>query len=196
MKYAEFLERDHFTFEELLAFSNSRLIEDPPPGFAARLPLPPMMMIDRIVEISRSGTRGRLVAEQDVRLDAWFFQCHFLGDPVQPGCLGLDAVWQLAGFFCAWSGGLGAGRALGVAEVDFAGQIRPRDGVVRHELDVVRVSRLASSGTCMVIADARVLVDGEQIYSIKRARAGTFPDIAYADYPLPSRHSRGGKAER
>ena len=110
----------------------------PPEAFAAKLPLPPMLMVDRIEEIRRERHKGRIVAERDVRLDDWFFQCHFLGDPVQPGCLGVDGVWQLVGFFCAWAGGMGTGRALGCAEVEFAGQIRPHDAVMRYEIDVVR----------------------------------------------------------
>ncbi len=196
MKYAEFQARDHFDAAELLAFSHGRLIEDPPAGFAARLPSPPFLMIDRILEISRSGPRGRIVAEQDVRLDAWFFQCHFVGDPVQPGCLGLDAIWQLTGFFCVYGGGLGAGRALGVGEVDFAGQIRPHDRVVRYEIDIVRFSRLPSTGAAIAISDATVQVDGDPIYGVKRARAGTFPDIDYADYPHASARAHGGRMER
>ena len=92
MKYADFLARGHFEKPELLAFAHGRLVEDPPAGFATRLPLPPMLMIDRVLEISRSGSRGRIVAERDVNLDDWFFQSHFLGDPVQPGCLGSRAA--------------------------------------------------------------------------------------------------------
>jgi len=196
VKYADFLARSSFSLEDLLAFGHGSLVEDPPPGFRARLPVPPMLMIDRILEIRRDGHRGRVVAEQEVRLDAWFFQCHFLGDPVQPGCLGLDAVWQLVGFFCVWAGGLGAGRALGVGEVEFSGQIRPRDALVRYELDVVRFSRLAASGAAIAVADARVLVDGDPIYAMKRAKSGTFLEIDYPDYPSASARSRGGRIER
>lgn len=196
MKYAEFQARQHFDSAEVLAFSQGKLIDDAPAGFCARLPAPPFLMIDRVLEITRVGQRGRIVAEQDVRLDAWFFQCHFIGDPVQPGCLGLDAIWQLTGFFCAWGGGLGAGRALGVGEVDFAGQIRPHDRVVRYEIDIVRFSRLPSTGVAIAISDATVSVDGESIYSVKRARAGTFPGIDYPDYPHASARSRGGRMER
>jgi len=196
MKYADFLARDHFTLEDLLAFGHGTLVDDPPEGFRAHLPVPPMLMLDRITEIRRQGNRGRIVAEQDVRLDAWFFQCHFLGDPVQPGCLGLDAVWQLTGFFCVWAGGLGTGRALGVGEVEFSGQIRPRDAVVRYELDVVRYSKLQASGASIAIADATVLVDGDPIYTIKRAKSGTFLEIDYPDYPRASERSRGGRMER
>ena len=193
MKYDEFRERSHLSEEEVLAFAYGRLLEDEPPEFNARLPLPPMLMVDRIEHLSRRGARGRIVAERDVRLDDWFFQCHFLGDPVQPGCLGVDGVWQLIGFYCAWNGALGTGRALGCAEVEFSGQIRPHDKVVRYEIDIVRYQDLPQSGSAVAIGDATVLVDGEAIYEIKRAKVGVFRDIDYADYPWPSQRSRGGK---
>jgi 3-hydroxyacyl-[acyl-carrier protein] dehydratase/trans-2-decenoyl-[acyl-carrier protein] isomerase len=192
VKYADFQARDHFAHDELLAFAHNRLIDDPPTGFGARLPLPPMLMLDRITEIRRDGNRGRVVGERDVRLDDWFFQCHFLGDPVQPGCLGVDGVWQLLGFFCAWAGGLGAGRALGCGEVDFSGQIRPRDGCVRTEVNVRRFTQLEKAGAAMVIGDATLSVNGEAIYRVERARVGTFQGIAYPDYPAASPNSRGG----
>jgi 3-hydroxyacyl-[acyl-carrier protein] dehydratase / trans-2-decenoyl-[acyl-carrier protein] isomerase len=193
LKYDEFRERRHFNQDELLALAHGRLIDDPPDGFRARLPTPPMLMIDRVEEMSRDGRRGRVVAERDIRRDDWFFQCHFLGDPVQPGCLGVDAVWQLMGFYCAWNGALGTGRALGCNEVEFAGQIRPHDKIVRFEIDIVRYQELPQSGSAVAIGDARVLVDGEHIYDIRRARVGVFRDIDYPDYPWPSLHSRGGR---
>ncbi len=193
MKYDEFRERSHLSEEEVLAFAYGRLIEDGPPEFKARLPLPPMLMVDRIEHLSRRGVRGRIVAERDVRIDDWFFQCHFLGDPVQPGCLGVDGIWQLIGFYCAWNGALGTGRALGCSEVEFSGQIRPHDKVVRYEIDIVRYQDLPASGSAVAIGDATVLVDGEAIYEIKRAKVGVFRDIDYADYPFPSERSRGGK---
>jgi 3-hydroxyacyl-[acyl-carrier protein] dehydratase/trans-2-decenoyl-[acyl-carrier protein] isomerase len=193
MKYAEFRERSAFSKAELLAFAHGHLFDDAPLGFGARLPAPPMLMLDRILEIESRGARGRIVAERDVRLDDWFFQCHFLGDPVQPGCLGVDGVWQLLGFFCAWRGGLGAGRALGCGEVEFAGQIRPHDTCVRYEIDVRRYTELEKAGASMAIGDAAVLVDGDPIYSVKRARVGTFQGIDYPDYPLPSKNARGGR---
>ena len=193
MKYDEFRERSHLSEEEVLAFAYGRLLEDGPPEFKARLPLPPMLMVDRIEHISRKGARGRIVAERDVRLDDWFFHCHFLGDPVQPGCLGVDGVWQLIGFYCAWNGALGTGRALGCAEVEFSGQIRPHDKVVRYEIDIVRYQDLPQSGSAVAIGDGTVLVDGEAIYEIKRAKVGVFRDIDYADYPWPSQRSLGGK---
>lgn len=193
MKYADFRERSHFTNDEVLAMAYGRLVEDAPDEWRARLPLPPMLMVDRITEIARRGARGRLVAERDVRLDDWFFHCHFLGDPVQPGCLGVDAIWQLIGLYCAWNGALGTGRALGCQEVEFFGQIRPRDSLVRYEIDIVRYQELPSSGSSIALGDAKVLVDGQEIYEIKRAKVGVFRGIDYPDYPWPSEHSRGGR---
>jgi 3-hydroxyacyl-[acyl-carrier protein] dehydratase / trans-2-decenoyl-[acyl-carrier protein] isomerase len=193
LKYAEFRERSYFTNDEVLAMAYGRLVEDGPDDWQARLPLPPMLMVDRVTELARSGSRGRLVAERDVRLDDWFFHCHFLGDPVQPGCLGVDAVWQLLGLYCAWNGAPGTGRALGCQEIEFFGQIRPRDRVVRYEIDIVRYQELPSSGSAVALGDATVLVDGEAIYEIKRAKVGVFRDIDYPDYPWPSKHSRGGR---
>jgi len=193
MKYAEFRERSHFSREEVLALAYGRLVTDAPDEFKARFPLPPMLMVDRVTEITRKGARGRIVAEREVRVDDWFFHCHFLGDPVQPGCLGVDAIWQLIGMYCAWNGALGTGRALGCQEVEFFGQIRPHDGMVRYEIDIVRYQELATSGSSVALGDAKVLVDGEEIYEIKRAKVGVFRDIDYPDYPWPSRHSRGGR---
>ncbi len=196
MKYADYIERGHLDRDEVLALAYGRLIDDPPEGFRTRLPVPPMLMVDRVTEVSRDGRRGRMVGEQDIRLDAWFFHCHFLGDPVQPGCLGVDAVWQLIGLYCSMNGAVGAGRALGCKEVDFFGQIRPRDGLVRYEIDIVRFQNLPSSGSAIAIGDARVLVDEQEIYRIDRAKVGVFRDIDYPDYPWPSEHSRGGPMER
>lgn len=193
MKYAEFLARDHFEADELLAFSWGRLIDDAPAELTSQLPTPPMLMVDRIAEIRRNGRQGRIVAERAVRLDDWFFQCHFTGDPVQPGCLGVDAVWQLLGFFCVHAGALGSGRALGSGEIEFFGQIRPHDRLVRYEIDVRRYSELKASGSAIAIGDATVLVDDQPIYSIRAAKSGLFRRIAYSDYPHPGRNSRGGR---
>lgn len=193
MKYAEFLARDHFEPDELLAFAWGRLVEDPPAELTSQLPTPPMLMVDRVTEIRRSGRQGRIVAERAVRRDDWFFQCHFTNDPVQPGCLGVDAVWQLLGFFCNWAGGLGSGRALGSGEIEFFGQIRPHDRLVRYEIDVRRYSELKATGASIAIGDASVLVDGEPIYSIRNAKSGLFRGIAYRDYPHAGPNSRGGR---
>ena len=114
---------------------------------------------------------------------------------MQPGCLGVDGVWQLIGLYCAWRGAMGTGRALGAGEIDFFGQIRPHDKLVRYEIDILRYQALPKSGSAVAIGDARVIVDGEEIYTIKRAKVGAFLDIDYADYPYPSARSRGGKME-
>jgi 3-hydroxyacyl-[acyl-carrier protein] dehydratase/trans-2-decenoyl-[acyl-carrier protein] isomerase len=195
MKYESFKTRSHFEKPELLAFAYGRLIEDAPPALTARLPIPPMLMLDRIVDISADGKRGRIVAERDIHLDDWFFHCHFQGDPVQPGCLGLDAIWQLLGFYCNWRGGLGSGRALGCGEVDFFGQIRPHDSLIRYEIDIRRYAELGGSGATLVVGDGKLFVDDTEIYSVKSARVGLFRDIGYPDYPLESENSRGGRME-
>ncbi len=195
MKYEAFKARTHFDKDELLAFAYGRLIEDAPEALKARLPTPPMLMLDRVVEISASKSRGRIVAERDVNLDDWFFQCHFQGDPVQPGCLGLDGIWQLLGFYCNWRGGLGTGRALGCGEVEFFGQIRPHDSLIRYEVDIKRYAELANTGAALVVGDARLLVDGDEIYTVKGARVGLFRGIDYPDYPLESDNARGGRME-
>jgi len=195
MRYAEFLERASFSKEELFALSQGRLVEDAPAEFV-RLPAPPMLMIDRVVELRREGARGVIVGEQDIHLDDWFFQCHFRGDPVQPGCLGVDAVWQLLGLYCAAAGAAGSGRALGCKEVEFAGQIRPYNRVVRYEVEIRRFSLLRASGAAVAIGTGKVLVDGELIYTIKDAKVGTFLGIAYPDYPNRSENSVGGIMDR
>ncbi len=140
----------------------------------ARLPLPPMLMFDRITQISTEGGRygkGVIHAELDIRPDLWFFACHFEGDPVMPGCLGLDALWQLTGFFLPWLGEPGRGRALGVGEVKFTGQVLPSVKLVRYEIDIRRVVR---GKLALVIADGRMLADGNEIYTAGNLRAALF----------------------
>ncbi|MEJ1095612.1 MULTISPECIES: 3-hydroxyacyl-[acyl-carrier-protein] dehydratase FabA [unclassified Pseudoxanthomonas] len=140
----------------------------------ARLPAPPMLMFDRITHISEEGGnygKGAIHAELDIDPSLWFFACHFEGDPVMPGCLGLDAMWQLAGFYLPWLGGTGRGRALGVGEVKFVGQVLPNAKVVRYEIDVRRVVR---GKMTLVLADGRTLVDGREIYTAKDLRVGLF----------------------
>ena len=158
----------------------------------AKLPAPPFLMIDRILSVTKDNRHGTIVAEQDVRLDAWYFQCHLPGDPVQPGCLCVDAVWQLLGFYCLWRGALGTGRALGCGEIFFSGQIRPYNRVVRYEVNVKRFQRLKDSGASIVIGDANIFVDGELIMTLKDARTGVFHGIAYPDYPHKSKNAVGG----
>ncbi len=197
LSYEQFLGRGHFDKAELLAFAYGTLVEDAPEALRGAAP-------DTAHADGRSGagdhraTRAAVASSPSAtcNLDDWFFQCHFVSDPVQPGCLGLDGVWQLLGFYCNWRGGLGTGRALGCGEVDFFGQIRPHDTVVRYEIDVRRYTEIKNAGACMVIGDARVLVDGEEIYKIAGGRVGLFRDIGYPDYPVESGNSHGGRMER
>lgn len=159
-----------FDHEQLLACARGELFGDG----NARLPSPSMLMFDRITHIDATGGRygkGVLRAELDVRPDLWFFDCHFAGDPVMPGCLGLDAMWQLAGFFLPWLGATGRGRALGVGAVRFTGQVLPSARVVRYEIDVRRVLRGRLE---LVIADGRTWVDDREIYSASDLRVGLF----------------------
>ena len=138
----------------------------------ARLPAPPMLMFDRITHIDEHGGsygNGLLQAELDIRPDLWFFGCHFDSDPVMPGCLGLDAMWQLAGFFLPWLGEPGRGRALGVDEVKFVGQVLPGARLVRYE---IHVSRVVRSRLKMVVADGHTFVDERPIYSSRNLRVG------------------------
>jgi 3-hydroxyacyl-[acyl-carrier protein] dehydratase/trans-2-decenoyl-[acyl-carrier protein] isomerase len=192
MKYSEFREQERFSLEDLIAFSYGNLVEDPPENFDARLPAPPFLMLDRVLSFKTVGAQGSIVAEQDVRMDAWYFQCHMPGDPVQPGCLCVDAVWQLLGLYCVWRGGLGSGRALGCGEVNFSGQIRPYNRVVRYEIQIKRFSHLKESGASIVIGDGQVYVDNELIAEVRNARTGVFKEIIYPDYPQHSKNSVGG----
>lgn len=156
--------------EQLLACSRGELFG---PG-NARLPAPPMLMFDRITHIGTEGGKygkGLIQAELDIHPDLWFFPCHFEGDPVMPGCLGLDALWQLVGFFLTWQRLPGRGRALGVGEVKFSGEVLPSSKLVTYRIDIKRVIRRK---LIMAIADATVAVDGEPIYSASDLRVGLF----------------------
>ena len=140
----------------------------------AQLPLPPMLMFDRITHISDKGGaygRGEVIAELDIEPQQWFFTCHFKGDPVMPGCLGVDALWQLMGFFLGWKGGLGHGRALGSGEIRFTGQVTPDCKLVRFQLSLKRV---VMRKLVMGIADGQVEADGKVIYTGKDLRVGLF----------------------
>jgi 3-hydroxyacyl-[acyl-carrier protein] dehydratase / trans-2-decenoyl-[acyl-carrier protein] isomerase len=140
----------------------------------AQLPVPNMLMIDRIVRITDEGgafNKGEIIAELDIRPDLWFFACHFPGDPVMPGCLGLDAMWQLVGFFLAWIGNPGRGRALGVGEVKFSGQVLPTAKKVTYRIDI---KRLITRRLVMGLADGSMTVDGREIYMARDLRVGLF----------------------
>ena len=162
--------QNSFSFEDLLRSGEGTLFDHD----SARLPAPGMLMFSRIVSITSEGglyNQGQMLAELDIDPDWWFFQCHFKSDPVMPGCLGLDALWQLTGFFLAWSGYKGKGRALGVDEVKFRGQILPTSKLVTYKIDIRRV---IARKLIMVASDGTVEVDGRQVYTARNLRVGLF----------------------
>ncbi|MEH6528678.1 MAG: 3-hydroxyacyl-[acyl-carrier-protein] dehydratase FabA [Porticoccus sp.] len=162
--------QNSYTREEIIACSQGKLFGEG----NAQLPADNMLMVDRITHIhAGEGTHGKgvMTAELDIRPDLWFFGCHFEGDPVMPGCLGLDAMWQLTGFFLAWKGNQGRGRALGSGEVKFFGQVLPEAKLITYRIDV---KRIVERKLKMVIADGTVSVDGREIYTAKDLRVGLF----------------------
>ena len=168
--------RSSFSYEDLLACGRGELFGQG----NAQLPLPPMLMFDRIAQISEEGGaygKGVIRAELDVRPDLWFFDCHFKGDPVMPGCLGLDAMWQLVGFYLGWLGSPGRGRALGVGEVKFVDQVLPNVKKVVYGIDLKRVFR---GKLVLGIADGWLEADGKRIYEAKDLRVGLFQPEASA----------------
>ncbi|GGD52495.1 3-hydroxyacyl-[acyl-carrier-protein] dehydratase FabA [Lacimicrobium alkaliphilum] len=168
------LKQSSFSREDLLACSRGELFG---PG-NSQLPAPDMLMMDRIAHISEQGgdyDKGHIIAELDISPDLWFFDCHFPGDPVMPGCLGLDAMWQLVGFFLGWCEGPGKGRALGVGEVKFTGQILPTAKKVTYKIHMKRVIKRK---LFMGMADGIVEVDGRKIYEAKDLKVGLFQDTS------------------
>ena len=162
-----------YTYQELIQCGQGKLFGKG----NAQLPKPPMLMFDRITHISEQGgkyDKGSIIAELDIHPDLWFFACHFNNDPVMPGCLGVDAVWQLIGFFLGWTGGAGRGRALGSGDIKFSGQIFPNTKKVIYQVDLVRVIKRK---LYMGFANATVFADEEIVYQAKNLKVGLFNNI-------------------
>jgi 3-hydroxyacyl-[acyl-carrier protein] dehydratase / trans-2-decenoyl-[acyl-carrier protein] isomerase len=159
-------------YEGLLACARGEMFGPGNP----QLPAPPMLMFDRITEISANGGasgKGHVVAEFEIRPDLWFFECHFIGDPVMPGCLGLDALWQLTGFNLGWRGMQGRGRALGVGEAKFSGMVTPKNRRVEY---IVEFTRVIDRKLKLGIADGQMKADGAVIYTTTDLKVGLFQE--------------------
>ena len=165
------MKKNSYSYDDLINCGEGKLFG---PG-NAKLPLPPMLMFDRITEINDSKgafKKGSLKAELDIRENLWFFDCHFKEDPVMPGCLGLDAMWQLVGFFLGWIGNPGKGRALGVGTVKFTGEVLRNIKLVKYEIDMKKI--MSPGGTTVGLANGMVLADDKKIYSADNLKVGLF----------------------
>ena len=166
-----FMKKNSYSYDDLITCGKGELFG----SGNAKLPLPPMLMFDRITEIyDNKGTfnKGSLKAELDIKKDLWFFDCHFREDPVMPGCLGLDAMWQLVGFYLGWIGNPGKGRALGVGTVKFTGEVLQNVKLVRYEIDMKKI--MSPGGTTVGLANGVVLADDKKIYSADSLKVGLF----------------------
>ena len=165
------MKKNSYSYEELINCGDGQLFG---PG-NAKLPLPPMLMFDRITEINDNNgafKKGSLKAELDIKEDLWFFNCHFKKDPVMPGCLGLDAMWQLVGFFLGWIGEPGKGRALGVSTVKFTGEVLKNIKIATYNIDIKRI--LKKEGAVVGLADGTLDADGKKIYIAENLKVGLF----------------------
>ena len=165
-------QKNNYNLEDLISCAKGEMFGEGNP----QLPMPPMLMFDRITNINEDGGdngKGIVMAELDIKPDLWFFDCHFVNDPVMPGCLGLDAMWQLLGFYLLWSGLPGIGRALGAENVKFFGQVLPSAKKVKYKIDIKRV---INRGAIVGLADGEMFVDDKKIYSAEKLKVGLFKD--------------------
>ena len=165
------MQKNNYNYDELISCGEGKLFGEG----NAKLPLPPMLMFDRITEIRKDTgefKKGFIKAELDIKDNLWFFDCHFKKDPVMPGCLGLDAMWQLVGFFLGWQGNQGKGRALGVGTVKFTGEVLQTVKNVRYEIDMKKI--MSPGGTTVGLANGVVLADEKKIYSADNLKVGLF----------------------
>ena len=163
--------KSSYSYQELIEWGNGNLFGEG----NAKLPLPPMLMFDRITKISEDNglfKKGLIKAELDIKDNLWFFDCHFKKDPVMPGCLGLDAMWQLVGFFLGWQGNPGKGRALGVGTVKFTGEVLQNIKLVKYEINMKKI--MSPGGTTVGLANGIVLADNKKIYSADSLKVGLF----------------------
>ena len=165
------MKKNSYSYDELINCGEGKLFG---PG-NAKLPLPPMLMFDRIIEINENKgafKKGSLKAELDIKKNLWFFDCHFKEDPVMPGCLGLDAMWQLVGFYLGWIGNPGKGRALGVGTVKFTGEVLKEVKLVSYEIEMKKI--MSPGGTTVGLANGVLFADDKQIYSAESLKVGLF----------------------
>ena len=165
------MKKSSYNYNELIDCANGKLFGEG----NAKLPLPPMLMIDRITEITDNGgtyKKGLIKAELDIKPDLWFFNCHFKDDPVMPGCLGLDAMWQLVGFYLGWLDEPGKGRALGVNEVKFTGEVLSKVKMATYEIEIKRI--LKKEGAAVGLANGKLSADGRIIYTASNLKVGLF----------------------
>ena len=165
------MKKSSYTYDELINWGNGGLFG----SGNAKLPLPPMLMFDRITDINEKNgdfNKGSLEAELDIKKDLWFFDCHFKQDPVMPGCLGLDAMWQLVGFFLGWIGNPGRGGALGVGTVKFTGEVLQNVKLVKYKIDMKKI--MSPGGTTVGLANGVLLADDKKIYSAESLKVGLF----------------------